>query len=181
MANTDLTAERLRELLHYDKETGIFTWRVKMWRAFPGSIAGHVNKHGYCLVKISQVKWLAHRLAHLYMTGEHPKHEIDHINKTRSDNRWVNLRPATRKQNQENKCDHPLRGIRWESDRQKWLVRIKTNGRTINLGRYSSIDEAMYVRLNAERQHFTHSRACMPLNESLGDPFQQDGTVAFPL
>lgn len=158
MAKPDLTAEALRELLHYDPETGVFTWRVKMWRALAGSIAGHVSQHGYRMIKISQWKWQAHRLAYLYMTGEHPPHDIDHINQIRSDNRWVNLRSATRKQNQENKSNHAMRGIRWDGG--KWLVRIKTNGRTIYLARVSCVEEAKEIRRKAELIHFTHSPAC---------------------
>jgi len=162
MATADLTAQRLREILSYDPQTGVFHWRMRVGRSrtTAGDVAGHLSPHGYWLIKIDQVKWPAHRLAYLYMTGEHPQAQIDHRNKNRQDNRWDNLRPATSKQNHENRVVHEMRGIRWEQDRQKWLVRIKSFGITLNLGRFECLDEAIAARRAAERVHFTHSPAC---------------------
>src|SRR6202035_4009666 len=98
-----LTAERLREFIHYDPLTGVFTWLVLPVCRGPrfvgrgpnqvrvGGIAGCVSKsNGYRRIKIGGHPYCAHRLAWLYMTGTWPKDEIDHINRVRSDNRFCN-------------------------------------------------------------------------------------------
>lgn len=105
MANADITAARLREMLNYDLETGIFTW---LKRATPrikiGDVAGTRSKtEGYIHIQVDGSVYCAHRLAILYVTGEWPPHEVDHWNSVRDDNRWSNLRPATKRQNMQNK------------------------------------------------------------------------------
>ncbi|SRR6266446_2339189 len=87
-----LTQERLKELLHYDPETGVFSWILKR-PAYGGN-----KKRGHEYVLINDVDgrdYRAARLAHLYMTGEWPKHKMDHINRIKDDNRWENLRDVT--------------------------------------------------------------------------------------
>ena len=85
MAKTDLTAERLREVLHYNPETGVFT-RLKTeknWRS--GDIAGGFRA-GYIQIRVDGAKYSAHRLAWLYAYGVNPIDEIDHIDGNKSNN-----------------------------------------------------------------------------------------------
>ena len=91
-----LTYERLRELLHYDPETGAFTWIKSTYRkGQPGTPAGCLSKRlGYILIGIDKRLYYAHRLAFLWMTKQWPEKEVDHINLDKADNRWANLRPA---------------------------------------------------------------------------------------
>lgn len=97
---SDLTAERVRELLHYEPATGIFTRRIRTSnRTKVGAIVGADNGKGYLQISVDWRLYSAARLAWLYMTGEWPKEEIDHINRVRSDNRFSNLREATRSSN----------------------------------------------------------------------------------
>lgn len=92
MSKADLTAERLRELLHYDPSTGEFKWRVYHGaRAWPGASAGGWNQTGYVLIGIDGVKYLAHRLAWLYVHGTWPPRSLKHRNFLRYDNRLENL------------------------------------------------------------------------------------------
>jgi hypothetical protein len=100
-----LTAERLRELLHYDPDTGDFTWRTARKRIPAGAIAGTVER-GFRRITIGGgrhgPRYSAHRLAWLYMTGAWPNGYLDHINRDPDDNRFANLRLATNSQNQAN-------------------------------------------------------------------------------
>lgn len=110
MATTDLTFDRLRELLIYEPETGLFKWRVRRANLYkPGDIAGGLCKKGYVRILVDNNKQRANRLAWFYMTGEWPQLIVDHINRVRHDNRWENLRLATHSENQQN-SDGPRRG-----------------------------------------------------------------------
>lgn len=98
------TQERLKTLLHYDPETGVFTWRVRRGgRAVAGSVAGRVDESGYIRIFIDSRSYYAQRLAFLYMTGSFPAIEAEHKNRNTSDNRWGNLREASSSQNNMNK------------------------------------------------------------------------------
>lgn len=154
-----LDATTLRELLNYNAETGTFTWRVRMGPNAPEeSKTGCANKRGNVRIKIKGRHYLAHRLAWLYVHGEWPPDEIDHINGIRSDNRIVNLRPATRSQNQRNigrRSDNSsgVKGVTWHKHARKWQAQIQTNGKNVYLGRFDNVSDAAeaYSRAAAER------------------------------
>lgn len=98
-----LTAERLREILHYDPETGFFTWLIKPSRKIAlGSLAGSASANGYRVIRVDGNLYQAHRLAWFYVHGRWPIAEIDHINRDKAENRLINLREATRPQNMHN-------------------------------------------------------------------------------
>lgn len=95
MSNNHLTAERLRELLDYDPETGYFRWRRDVGaRAWKGQLAGTMARDGYEYIGIDRRRYPAHRLAWLYVHGEWPRGLLRHLNWLRSDNRLENLREA---------------------------------------------------------------------------------------
>lgn len=97
-----LTAERLKDALHYDQDTGVFRWKISTNRRIViGSKAGTVS-HGRTQIKLFGVIHRAHRLAWLYVYGEWPRKEIDHINGIATDNRIVNLRDVPRLINAQN-------------------------------------------------------------------------------
>lgn len=96
---TDVTVERLRELLDYDPASGVFTWRVRRGPAKPGAVAGSPHREGYTVIVIDQVTYLAHRLGVLYVTGKWPDGLIDHRDRKPGNGAFSNLRPATAAQN----------------------------------------------------------------------------------
>lgn len=110
MVHDDVTAYKIRSFLKYNQDTGTFIWNErrgvrKEWNTrYAGTVAGYLNQYnGYINIRIGVRNYRANRLAWLYMTGEWPNEEIDHINGDRSDNRMANLRAATRSQNSANR------------------------------------------------------------------------------
>jgi hypothetical protein len=97
MSRRRLTAARLRQLLNYDPDTGLFTWRIRPTnRVALGQVAGVVNGDGYRRIRLDGKDHFANRLAFLFVEGKHPTGQVRHINSDRADNRWANLRQRRR-------------------------------------------------------------------------------------
>lgn len=159
-----LQAKRLRELLDYDPRTGVFTWRIKR-RGRPyghipaGTRAGSLWATGYRIICIDGKSYRAGRLAFLWMTGKWPPNLVDHINLDRSDDRWCNLRKATRTQNGANRPVHTnnalgMKGVCYEASRKKYKAYIMVCGRTMNLGRFNTAEEAQAAYTIAADKYF---------------------------
>jgi hypothetical protein len=148
-----LTVEELKQLLDYDQNTGVFTWKVKRRGTNGiGSVAGKIKPRGYRIIGISGQDYLAHRLAWLYMTGNWPEQSIDHINGHRADNRIDNLRDVSHRDNQCNRHTHRngrLVGASYHKPSQKWVAQIYINGRLIYLGNFPTEEAAHQAYLTA--------------------------------
>jgi len=126
-----LTLDDLKVLLSYDPETGNFTWRVtRKWaRQVAGDRAGHINGvTGYRYITIKRKNYYEHRLAWYFMTGNLPD-EIDHINRIKDDNRFVNLRLASRSKNNSNKNtdrrnSSGYKGVVWHKRTRQWQAQL---------------------------------------------------------
>lgn len=158
-----LTAERLRELLHYDSETGVFTNRVsRSPKAQAGMVAGSQDQNGYLLIRIDWKLHRAHRLAWLYVYGEWPKGLLDHRNRIKSDNRITNLRPADKVLNGQNRAaaqsnnETGFLGVCRHFDGHFRAV-IQHDGRQRHIGLYDTPEEAHAAYLEAKRR--LHSEA----------------------
>ena len=157
--NNQLTIERLKELLHYNPDTGVFTWlKRKGWRAIKGNAAGTLGLNGYIWVGIDGRRYLAHRLAWFYETGCTPKCFIDHINGSPSDNRICNLREADFHQSS---CNTKIpssnrsgeKGVCWSKRECKWRVVVVTRRRQIHLGYFSDIEDAVNAARNGRKMY----------------------------
>lgn len=154
-----ITYERLREVLDYDPETGVFKWKVAVARRVKiGDEAGNI-KNGYLEIECEGTRAYAHRLAWLWMTGKWPPQCIDHINLVRIDNRFSNLRLATFKDNAGNRLPNRnnksgMKGIFYRADRRKWAAHIYINGRSTHLGHFGTAEEARAAYKEAAERHF---------------------------
>ena len=154
-----ITPERLREVLSYDPETGVFVWRVhlKKSRMKIGERAGHKKSIGYRYIGICGYEYLEHRLAWLYVYGEWPEYEIDHRNRVRSDNRILNIRQATKAENGQNQKLRSTNtsgttGVSWSKLHLKWVAYIMVDNKHKHLGLFNDIDDAKAAHLNAKRK-----------------------------
>lgn len=143
----ELTAERLRELLSYDPQSGVFTWLVHMnnKRAHVGLRAGQHRRHGYRTINLNGRRYYEHRLAWLYVHGHWPARYLDHINGDGTDNRLANLREATPAQNSANKgaMSNSRTGLKGVSRfRKRWTAEICVNGVKHRLGFFDTPEEA---------------------------------------
>lgn len=143
-----ITYEFLKEILHYDPITGLFTWKVDRSGAVKiGSIAGGPHNKGYWNIRVGDKKYLAHRLAWFWMTGEWPEEQIDHKDCNRRNNTWVNLREATRSQNAKNTTKYKnnksgFKGVCFSKQSENYIAQIQLNGRTKFLGHFNTAEEA---------------------------------------
>lgn len=169
----ELTQEILKELLHYDPDTGVFTWKkrdrkwfksdrdFKSWNArYPQEKAGCV-KDGYTAIRLAGKANSAHRLAWLFVYGVTPVSQIDHINHNKSDNRILNLREATPQSNQRNMPKSPRNksgttGVRLDTRSNRWTAQIRYDGEQVHLGSYIEMKDAIKARKAAERIHGYH-------------------------
>lgn len=154
-----ITYERLLQLLHYEPETGVFTWRGARGPAKGGAVAGSIDGDGYRSIMIDGKNYFAHRLAFLWMRGAWPKADIDHWNLNKANNRWTNLRDATSSQNKANTCARVnntsgYKGVSWHKRDRKWRAEIGVSGKRIFLGNRVTREECAALYATAAKEHF---------------------------
>lgn len=156
----DLTQARLKEVLHYDPDTGVFVSKLANGRWGSGRVVGYIMPKGYRLIQIDGVGYLAHRLAWLWMTGRFPPAETDHVNGVRDDNRFANLREATRSENAQNSKRYAnntsgANGVSYDNRKRKWRAYISVEGKRVELGLFRTVDDAQRVQLSAKAKLHT--------------------------
>jgi len=162
-----LTQEYLKEILHYNPETGIFTWAKagpkKSLYSEAGSrhSCGKISATKYIKIGIDRTYYRAHRLAWLYVHGEWPEDQIDHVNGDGTDNRLINLRSVNGIENHKNRRIYTsnksgVSGVHLGSGK-KWRATITINGKVKVLGSYIDIFEAYCARLSALNKSDYHS------------------------
>ncbi|PHS02148.1 MAG: hypothetical protein COA78_22130 [Blastopirellula sp.] len=138
---TKVSYRRLREIISYDKSSGLLTSISSRGNLCIGDVVGYTHSSGYNLVKVDGKLYKAHRLAFLYVEGNFPPNAVDHINGIRDDNRWCNLRHATNSQNQANRKigrnnTSGYKGVCWGKYAKKWAVNIYISGKRKHVGYY---------------------------------------------
>lgn len=164
-----ITHDELLQLLHYDPETGVFTWRETLggW-VKKGATAGTIKNRRNGLhrapdprraIMINKKRYYTNVLAWFYMTGEYPKFQIDHINGDSSDDKWTNLRLATISQNQHNakiRSDNNsgYKGVSWHKQHQKWQAYLNLDCKRIYLGYFDCPKQAHAAYCDAANKYF---------------------------
>lgn len=161
MSKPIITQARLKEIFSYNPETGVFIWvNPTSNRVKKGSVAGTLNSMGYICIGIDGPQYLAHKLAYLYIHNHYGK-EIDHIDHISTNNRINNLRTVSHTENGRNQKlrstnTSGFNGVNWDSDRNKWVARIRHDRKTIHLGRFDNIDDAISIRKEANVKYGYH-------------------------
>ena len=124
----EITQAKLKESLNYDPDTGNFTWVRENKTGLKGRV-GTISE-GYLKIKLFGKIYAGHRLAWLYMTGSWPQEDIDHINRDKNDNRWLNLRLSSMKQNSVNRPKQSnnksgYKGVFWNKHKNAWIASIR--------------------------------------------------------
>lgn len=166
MAKTNLTAHRLKELLDYDPATGRFTWNNvgPPRNAKKGDPAGGLGSKGHWCIKLDDRTYKAHRLAWLFMTGEWPQQQLDHMNGIPADNRFENLRECSTAENCQNQGKRKnntsgFHGVHWHKLRRKWVASISVGMKRIQLGCFHDPAEAGAAYVKAKLELHIHSPA----------------------
>jgi hypothetical protein len=148
---------QVREALDYDAKSGRLTWRVSRGsRAAAGSTAGSVSKQlGYVMVRFAGRLYYVHRLIWLHQTGDWPD-QIDHIDRDRANNRWINLRNVSDAGNKQNlpmprNNTSGVTGVYWHAQRGKWAASIHAFGRKHSLGLFDDLAAAAEARAVGKR------------------------------
>ncbi|MCM2294777.1 HNH endonuclease [Allorhizobium sp. BGMRC 0089] len=143
-----IDANRLRSVIHYDPCTGEFRWIARRRGVTIGKKPGLVNGNGYREICIDGRLYSAQRLAWLYMTGEWPDGDVDHRDMDKLNNRWGNLRDASKAQNQANTSVRKsntsgFKGV-FATARHpdRWLSQIRVNGIKKHLGTFDTPEQA---------------------------------------
>lgn len=166
----EVSIEQIRELIIYDRNTGVLTWLPRPLSMFPDlrscnswnrKNAGRpalnsLRGHGYLGGNIFQKFHYAHRVAWAIETGKWPE-QIDHDNGDRTDNRWLNMTEGGQSTNAKNMARKSsntsgVTGISWDKRRKMWHARVKEKGITTNLGHYHCIAHASMVRHQIARE-----------------------------
>lgn len=154
-----LTQSRLKEVLEYKPNTGEWIWIKPLANRTPlGSVAGSINREGYRTIVIDKKRYQSSRLACLYMTGNWPSEEMDHIDRNRTNDSWSNLRQASRTENAVNRNTFKnntsgSKGVYWYDRTKMWMASIGVDSKLIHLGYFHTKEEAVKARLFAEKTY----------------------------
>jgi hypothetical protein len=149
-----LTQSRLKKLLHYNPQTGVFSWRGFRRRRGTKTSAGYLNSHGHVMIMIEGKNYPASRLAYFYKKGHWPPNQMDHKNRKPADNRWCNLRPATPSQNTCNRRGKRAQFKGITRVKSRYRAQIQVNRKYTHLGYFDTEAKAhaTYVAA-ASKQH----------------------------
>ena len=152
-----LSRDEILKYLSYDRENGIFTWKIARGRQPSGAIAGSVTSRGYVRIIFNKRQYFSHRLVWIVETNAQPAQFIDHIDGNRANNRIINLREASNYENQQNrkKCQSNsksgLLGASPCDGTRPWLAQITINGKKKRIGCFKTKEDAHSAYMDIRR------------------------------
>ena len=145
--------EKLKEVLKYDENTGIFKWRKDIYRCKnnsilvkKGDIAGCLNHDGYRYIKYNNKRYSEHRLAYMFVYNKVPTF-VDHIDGDKQNNKINNLRECTKNQNGQNRTKminntSGFKGVHYDKRCNKFAAQIRNNKKLEWLGYFEKAEDA---------------------------------------
>lgn len=149
---------RLDELLSYDAETGLLTWKFSRGSRKAGSEAGGMGSQGYMTISIDGRLYKSHRVVMVIAGFDVDGMQVDHINGNRSDNRLCNLRVVNQNGNARNirtataRSRSGVLGVRIRGS-GKWEAQLSINNKNYRLGTFDTKEEAYSAYVQAKRKH----------------------------
>ena len=158
MVREELTQARLREVLDYNPDRGLFKWKAKLKHHKSGWFRGCLGGTGDLYIGVDMTNYKAHRLAYLYMEGSFPPEVIDHVDGDRANNKWCNLRACSQSQNA---CNSRImsnntsgyKGVSWRKERNTWQVRVSVKGEYKTFGCYKDFELACLIADQAREKY----------------------------
>jgi hypothetical protein len=154
-----LTQKHLKEVLHYNPDTGIFVWKISARRDLIGKQAGGLTAKGYIRIKIDAKMYMAHVLAWLYVHGVCPVVQIDHKDTIKTHNWISNLRELNNADNHQNRfkansnSKTGVQNVTYREATGNYQVSIVVAGKKLYQGTYSTLKIAECAALRAKRKH----------------------------
>jgi len=154
-----MTKNRIEEVLHFDSENGVFTWKIYRGGIRKiGDKAGSIDSKGYLQIRIDGRTYLAHRLVWTITHGKWPDHHIDHIDRNPLNIRPENLRACTHAQNHQNEgvrsdSSSGITGVSFVKRSGKWLAYINVDGERKRLGLFEKFEDAVEARVIAKQKY----------------------------
>lgn len=151
----NLTQQDIRKLYDYSSKTGTIQRRDE-------GVAGMYHAtNGYLRLRYKGKSCSAHRVIWMYMTGNWPEGDVDHIDHDRLNNRWCNLRVVSRKENMQNASisksnKSGFTGVGWCRQQRQWRAQIMVDGKSIKLGRFDKVEDAIDARKRANAHYAFH-------------------------
>ena len=142
--------------IDYDPITGIMQVKESWSRKTPiGKELGTVTHKGYLVFTFKQTQYQVHRVAYAFMTGSNPTELIDHKNHIGIDNRWINLRHITHKENMQNRKgkSHVLGVRECHKTPGKYEATIGVDNKQKHLGTFNTLEQAIQARKSAEKEY----------------------------
>ncbi len=162
---TPFSQEELHRLMTYHPDAGVLVWNVTRGGGCRvGTLAGSIDTDGYLNADINGIRYPVAVLVWYWWHGEWPSTIVDHKNLDRLDNRILNLRLATRSQNNANRrvrrdSESGIKGVSFHKQRKKWMARIKKDSKYRHLGLFNTPEEAkMAYDLAAVKCHGAFAR-----------------------
>lgn len=153
------TRAQAQKAYRYDPASGDLLWNLPPHFKRAGKKAGWRSRQGYMRANLGGRGCAVHDIIWLLVTGSWPDRDIDHIDRNRSNNRFANLRLATRSQNNANskvRADNTsgAKGVYWSPSRNRWFAKIVVDGRQICLGYFKAKADACDARRAGAVEYF---------------------------